>query len=363
MVEKGLKRANISRYYIIGVTILFSVLVIVSSALWHLDKDPLDQGDKHYYEWIWFAMVGFGALSVFALLAHTMYMEKPRDFARLPVYEFFALSILVVSLILGVVFFPTYIFPPDMGIQKTIIESTSEPSITQWVISIGGANEKESVLQIPIYVLVAGNIGAYLRYLYRWVKKESKVDIESIRILQHYYLVHKKVVNTLCIAAGLKYEKIAKSENTVVVKLKHLHKTIDSNRKFVYFLPPGSTAALASYLAKVFDELYYIEDKYESAKLTLRSATYERTIVTICFFFLAPILAIVAWLLLLLSGTDRWEAFAVAAFSAGLASNSIIKRIWTFIGENFGEEGKDEPKTPAQPSGTAGQPGDTAGSG
>jgi hypothetical protein len=158
--------------------------------------------------------------------------------------------------------------------------------------------------------------------------------------------VHKALVNTLCIAAGLKYEKITKSENVPLAKIKHLHKTIDGNRNFIYFLPPIAAASLADYLAKTFDKLYCVENDYELAKLALRSATYERTIITICFFFLAPILAIVSWLLLLLSGTDRWEAFAVAAFAAGLASNSIIKRIWTFIGENFGDEEAGATKKP-----------------
>jgi len=330
-----LKRTNISKIHIFAVTALFSALVIISSVLSALHKDG------YYYEWIWFAMVGFGALSIFALLGHTMNMEKPRDFARLPIYEFFALSVLVVSLVLGVVFFPTHIFPADIGIQKIMITSADKADITKWVISIGGTTEKNSGLQIPIYVLVAGNVGAYLRYLYRWVKKESKVDIASIRDLQHQYLVHKKIVNTLCISAGLKYEEITKSENIVVVKLKHMHKTIDSNREFIYFLPPSSVAKLASYLAKTFDKLYSVEDKYENAKLVLRSATYQTTITTICFFFLAPLLAIVTWLLLDLSGTNQWQAFAVAAFSAGLASNSIIKRIWTFIGEKFEEKEED----------------------
>ena len=81
----------------------------------------------------------------------------------------------------------------------------------------------------------------------------------------------------------------------------------------------------------------------------MRSAIYERTMETICFFFLAPILAIVAWLLLQLGGTNLWQAFAVAAFSAGLASNAIIKRLWDFMGEKFGdgeETKQDKVKTP-----------------
>ena len=334
-----MKRANIARGYIIGVTMLFSVIVLTSSVLWYLNKND---ETANYHEWIWFAMVGFGALAIFALLAHTMTMEKPRDFARLPVYEFFALSILVVSLVLGVVFFPEEIFP-DMVIQKTLADPDANANFTGWVISIGGTKEKNSGLQIPIYILVAGNVGAYIRYLYRWVKKESEIDISGINDLQHFYLLHKKVVNALCISAGLKYEKIEKDERIAVVKLKHLHKTFDNYRDFIYFLPPFSTVKLANYLAKNFDELYYFEDKYERAKLALRSGTYERTIITICFFFLAPLLAIIAWLLLDLSGAIQWQAFAVAAFSAGLASNSIIKRIWGFMGEKF-EEGEEKKK-------------------
>ena len=334
-----LKRANIVRGYIIGVTILFSVIVAISSVLWYLDITEDDKiADKNYHEWIWFAMVGFGALSIFGLLANTMTMEKPRDFARLPIYEFFALSILVVSLVLGVVYFPAHIFPDDMMIQKKTMTIIGEKTnFTGWVINIGSNDEeKNSGLKIPIFVLVAGNVGAYLRYLYGWIQ-EKKIKTEEIHGLTDLYFQHKKIVNSLCISAGLKYEQIGKDENVNVIKLKHMHKNFDNNRDLVYFLPPISTAQFADYAANNFNKLYDVEGKYEKKKAVLRSATYERTIETICFFFLAPILAIVAWLLLQLSGTDDWRAFAVAAFSAGLASNAIITRLWAFIGEKFGD--------------------------
>jgi hypothetical protein len=307
------------------------VIVAISSVLWYTE-------DKHYNQWIWFAMVGFGALSVFGLLAHTMTMEKPRDFARVPVYEFFAMSILVVSLVLGVVYFPTDIFPPDLAIQKKNM-TNEKTNFTGWVISIGGnVNVKgNSALQIPIFILVAGNVGAYIRYLYGWIR-EKKINPKEIEKLTELYLNHKKIVNSLCISSGLKYDDIREKENVDVVKLKHMHKRFDENRDLLYFLPPISTAKLAEYVSHKFNILYEVEGKYEIMKAHLRSNIYERTIDTISTFFLAPILAIVAWLLLDLGGTsgpNSWETFAVAAFAAGLASNAIIKRLWDFIGEKF----------------------------
>jgi hypothetical protein len=231
-------------------------------------------------------------------------------------------------------------------------------NFTGWVISIGAnVNVKgNSALIIPIFILVAGNVGAYIRYLYGWIR-EKKIHPNEIEKLTELYLNHKKIVNSLCISSGLKYDDIREKKNVDVVKLKHMHNSFDENRDLLYFLPPISTAKLAEYFSHKFNILYEVEGKYEIMKAHLRSIIYEKTIDTISTFFLAPILAIVAWLLLVLGGTsgpNSWETFAVAAFAAGLASNAIIKRLWDFVGEKFdsqqevGNKPKEEAKQNAK---------------
>jgi len=349
--------------YLIPVLILFASVITITSTLPHIYQDRPD-----FYEWNFFVYVGMGALAFFALLLHTMKLERPADFSRLHIWEFFALSVLAVSLVLGVVLFPETIFPDYVMIQKMQEQklgkfdekclernSTNGCPTKEWVLSIGGIKKEgtASGLKIPIYLLVAGNVGAYIRYLYGYIevsKESRKKERDELINLKELYFNHKKVVNSLCIASGLAYDEMRKKEEARVLKLKHLHKYFDHNRELIYFLPPNSTAKLAKFVAESFEKLYCIEGEYEKDKFFLRNKTYFRTLKTIAAFFLAPLLAVVGWLLFDLSaeGVD-WRVYAVIGFTAGLGSNAIIQRIWAFMGEKFpenkqeGDDDEDEP--------------------
>ena len=342
-MEIEMKRIRIVKKYQISVLLIFSIVIAINSLLGHFLQDT------NYYEWNWFIFIGMGSFALFVLLIHTMTLEKPRDFARLHIYEFFALSVLAVSLVLGVVLFPVAIFPDTMAIQKIMFDGNeieNATDVTLSVISIGGSNynENPSGLQIPIYIIVAGILGAYIRYLYGYIKGDVKTDKGELGKLKKLYCLQKKIVNTLCIAAGMKYEEIRKKEDVDMVKLKHVHKNYDDNRNLIYFLPPHATSKLAEYVSMGFDKLYDVEDRYEKEKFLLRFETYFRTIKTIGSFFLAPLLAIVGWLFLDLGGQDQWQTFAIVGFSAGLSANAIIQRIWSFMGEKFEPNRQNEEK-------------------
>ena len=69
---------------------------------------------------------------------------------------------------------------------------------TQWVINIGGSrdNVEDSLgLQIPLFVVVAGILGAYIRYLYLDIKqfKNSYRD-QLINFDERYHDVQKTQV-------------------------------------------------------------------------------------------------------------------------------------------------------------------------
>ena len=340
------------RISIYAVTLFFGIIILTTSLLWVVNQfEPGNQ--KYYHEWNWFVYVGFGALSVFALLMHTMTLERPFDFSRLRVFEFFAISVLLVSLGATVVFFPTHIFPDDMGVQKLqqeIEQENENVTISEWVLSIGGVEDKETGVQkgrtglsVPIYVLVAGIAGAYIRYVYSYIKGDTKKDKKDLNTLYTWIFNYRKAVNSLCISSGLKYFEIKKmAEGEEILEIKYLHEIFDLNRKYIYFLPPHSTAKLAEYVAACFEQLYDYWEAVERKKVMFRYETYIRTITTVGSLILAPILAIVAWLFLGWSGTTQWEAFAIVSFGAGLGTRALIDRIWSFMNEQFRAEDKNQ---------------------
>src|SRR5207249_1865346 len=115
---------------------------------------------------VWFVSVIISAGSIIVLLIAANSLQKPTSFASLPVYLFFDLTIFVVFFILSISFFPTDVFGDKFPISTGSF--TDLQNKTQWSLNIGGIpnSRNSSGLQIPIYVIVGGILGAYIRYLY-----------------------------------------------------------------------------------------------------------------------------------------------------------------------------------------------------
>ena len=125
------------------------------------------------YQWLLFVIIA--ALSIVVLLLAANSLKRPASFASLPVYQFFELTIFVVFFILSVSFIPTGFFG-DESFPISTGTFTNAQNQTQWVLSIGGNpnNPNTSGLLIPIYVIIAGILGAYIRYLYLGIYEFKK---------------------------------------------------------------------------------------------------------------------------------------------------------------------------------------------
>ena len=125
---------------------------------------------SHLLPWLVYVIVGSGSLVT--LLLYTQRATTPSQFSNLPVYQFFVLSILVVCFILAISFFPTDLFGNTFPISTMLF--IDQENQTQWVLNIGGlgeSNVNSLGLQIPHYIVVAGVLGAYIRYLYMDIKE------------------------------------------------------------------------------------------------------------------------------------------------------------------------------------------------
>ncbi|MDH3677986.1 MAG: hypothetical protein OEQ12_06775, partial [Nitrosopumilus sp.] len=72
----------------------------------------------------------------------------------------------------------------------------------------------------------------------------------------------------------------------------------------------------------------------------------HQTLEMVALFFLAPILAIIAWLLLLVAGTSDWKVFAVTSFASGFIAKSIISKMQQIAGDPLAEAPDKKPKKP-----------------
>src|SRR5437899_9240245 len=100
------------------------------------------------------------------LFVYTIACKRPRQFSKLPYLHFFGLSLLTYCLIFCLSFFPNHLFGSDSPLGA--IEAKDAHGHLQWVFNIGSVegNDTSNGLQIPLYVIIAGILGAYIRYLY-----------------------------------------------------------------------------------------------------------------------------------------------------------------------------------------------------
>lgn len=158
-----------------------------------------------------------------------------------------------------------------------IKEPSNEKNIEEWVFNIGNA------LKIPIYVVVFGLIGGYIRYLY----KTSKLIDEL------------KDKNKLNKSKSKNSNNQSPDKNNVDINNVEVER--DKN----------------SHLER--------EDK-------IRIIFYE-SLRDIALFFLAPILSVAVYFLLLasgLSGVNSIYTLAVISFTVGLVTEDIIQKLIKF---------------------------------
>ena len=259
--------------------------------------------EEFLFPWSILLIIGGGAL-LFVLLFAAL-SKKPEHFAGLAIVQFFAISAIVVTFILAI----SYI--PIDGIYPNFPITTGEMTIqnqTQWMLNIGGVEKDESQmqggLQIPIYIIVAGILGSYIRYLYIGIKEFKDNHFKKISELNIAYINMDKKKSALK-KMDLDFSQVPAEKNTI-----NMFKEQKS----------GISSEHDESVAKV-KELY----------INLRMEEVHHTLQTLGFIFLAPLLAVSSWLMLILSGTDNHYTFALVGFSVGLGTERIINSMKGFL--------------------------------
>jgi hypothetical protein len=186
-----------------------------------------------------------------------------------------------------------------------------------WIMHIGGhSNDNYSTgLQIPIYILIGGVFGGYLRFFYYtsnpWMKKEvflqltplvktyDKVEIEGREIIPERIIPTKKTDD----------EKIVPYTDSEIEEMEDKQKENIKEQKY--------------------DELTKRANQGIFEPILVRTAI-NRIMSDLALLFIAPVLAIMVYFLLLQGGLDviddMWT-FVLASFTAGIFTENVIKKI------------------------------------
>lgn len=317
------------------------ILVVFLGFTFQLVNAAADQNMQYEQDMtriiLWSGFTLAGVLVIILLFTGSIKLVKPRDFSFFSQLQFLILSLLVVCIIFAIALFPSGFVGSDSMISTIVV--TNPNNVTEWVFNIGGVNSSNNFtgLQIPIYVIIAGVLGAHIRYLYYAAKEfraQFKKKLEKLTIV---YYDHNRIMVEACRAMGVDHTSLIKNRKHVA-QLKNLQAVYQQNSAELLLLPPMAIGYFANRMQKYFAKIELLEKEYTQLLSDLHFEVNNQSLNTVGSFFLAPLLAIVAWLILSLSGTDDWRAFAIVSFGAGLTVESIIKKIWSFVGEQIGTE-------------------------
>lgn len=259
------------------------------------------------YHIFWLVTTILAITSIVIILLFTIRLDKPKNYSRLPVYIFFTLSTFAICLILSISFFPNELFS-DFPIST--IKFKDDNNATQWVLNIGGVSQSESLgIQIPLFVIVLGILGAYIRYLYLGIQ-ELKIKLGKILF---------------------KFEKLERKLKDTNEELKRVEGDPQINK----VLPVSILLYLTEYANTYKKRQEKIESEYNAYRYKVNFETISHVLSTVGFFLLAPLLSIMGWLILSIGGTENNMTFALVSITAGFTAKAIIGKAMSLVEGKF----------------------------
>ena len=208
-----------------------------------------------------------------------------------------------------------------------------------WILNIGGSSidNFKTGIQIPVYVIVFGIVGGYLRYLY----KTSKLRVSRVASSEAYVFSWENVPGSetdklkdfLRNELNLDWTELqdfVKEGNTlkitdgthlisIVLNEKQAH-IINGNKKLIstFFVSKGKSTKL-----------------YQT--VTSQKWLFYQSLEDLSLLFLAPLLSIAVWFLLTQSGMTSKYIIAVSSFAVGLVTEEIVRALIRFAKSPFQE--------------------------
>jgi len=224
-------------------------------------------------------------------------------------------------------------------------------SFAEWTLNVGG-NQISNYTQgisIPIYVLVFGFIGGYLRYLYKTARlKTINSPLREIMLFRW-----ENVPGTDCnVLRGFLKEKFdidwITSQEFVKNQEKNLLTLINGSDTVTIRLDGNNARVILDNDKEIYRFTVKKDDGTKIYQnLSWRSWLFYQSLEDLSLLFLAPLLAVAVWFLLVQAGTSGIYTLALASFTIGLVTYEVIRALLRFIRRVLGtvEQGKRDPIT------------------
>jgi hypothetical protein len=267
------------------------------------------------------------------------------------VLRFIFISGIVISPILGLLFSDSELGTnSSIGLirkHETNNEDTNEIQ-AQWVINVGGlkSNNYTSGILIPIYVIIFGITGGYLRYLYRTTTSRWNINTKENFLIFEFkwtevpgnneastrlkeYLINKFDADWIRERDFIKPDddtiKISSKDNTKTLQIK-----LDRTQKKA-IIELGDSKIPYSLEVKNIDNVDFMI--YDTTNR--RIWTFYQSLSELALLFLAPLLAIATWFILTQGEDIDKYIIAVISLAVGLVTDRIVNYLISFTSSKF----------------------------
>jgi hypothetical protein len=196
-------------------------------------------------------------------------------------------------------------------------------------------------IQIPIYVVVFGIVGGYLRYLYTTAKLIVRKKPLGETYLFSWDNVPGKDSNKLrdFLKTTFDIDWIKKQD---FEKENQDKITIKDSGHFVTITLDGSHAKLAIDSDRATYEFVVRNGKDIYHTVTRRMWLFYESLEDLSLLFLAPLLAIAVWFILTQAGTTATHTIALASIAVGLVTEDIVRRLIKTTRSSLGDGNNKE---------------------
>jgi hypothetical protein len=204
----------------------------------------------------------------------------------------------------------------------------------QWVINVGGNqhNNYTDGIQIPVFVIVFGIIGGYLRFLY------DRATVHEKKIKEQFDEIENRLYNNPNI-----YDKTYEfREISLAYKLK---KTLILLWKRLNGKPVSAVKEQEPLDESEKQKLLY-EVKRQSEIRQRRRVYLTDSLKDLAYLFLSPLLAIATWFLLNQAGLQEQHnstqgqtsifILAAVSFTVGLVTHEVVQYLINFVRQRLG---------------------------
>lgn len=279
---------------------------------------------------------------VIVLIFLIMFSTRNISFTTFEMYRFISISGIILPIVFGLIFIDSeWGRNSPISIIKFVDDSNEKQLRNQWIINIGGIkfNNYQSGIFIPVFVLIFGLVGGYLRYLHRTILQKD--NIEQISHIDEYLFNWKEVPGNVNETNKLKqylsanyginwlnnreFEKLSDlelkiySENKSQSILMQLNKTEDKISIKIDEIIKGILIANRSK-----------EDILVYKRIDKKNWLFYQSLGDLTILVMAPLLAIAAWFILTTAGVYDKYVVATVSFAIGLVTENIINRLIGF---------------------------------